>query len=194
MEDADAADARERDREARLGDRVHRRGDDRHVRARSSRVRRVAVETAFGSTAGLRRNEQDVVERKTLPGELLRELDSGGRQVEFSDVLAAGTGRAGSTASTAASSSSSTSAWRRPGMTRVEASGARFERRRRPRRDGGTERFLVRAAGMAGGEEAGEQHVTRADARTSGRLVARVPDSDASRDPRAGERRRPARS
>ena len=69
MDDADAALARERDREPRLGDRVHRRRDDRNAeldRARQARARRDVVR----QDARLGRDEQDVVERQAFLGEL----------------------------------------------------------------------------------------------------------------------------
>ena len=69
VDDADAALARERDREPRLGDRVHRRRDDRDAeldRAREPRARRDVVR----QHARLGRHEQDVVEGEAFLGEL----------------------------------------------------------------------------------------------------------------------------
>ena len=69
VDDADAALARERDREPRLGDGVHRRRDDRDAeldRARQARARRDVVR----QHARLGRHEQDVVEGEAFLGEL----------------------------------------------------------------------------------------------------------------------------
>ena len=69
VDDADAALARERDREPRLGDRVHRRRDDRDAeldRARQPRARRDVVR----QHARLGRHEEDVVEGEAFLGEL----------------------------------------------------------------------------------------------------------------------------
>ena len=74
VDDAEAALARERDREARLGHGVHRRGDDRDRepdRRRQSRRRRDVVR----QHVRLRRHEQHVVEREPFLGELLLERE-----------------------------------------------------------------------------------------------------------------------
>ena len=71
MDDADAALARQGDRHARLGDGVHGRGDDRHVERDRRASAASPVETSFGRTRRLGRDEQDVVEREPLLAELL---------------------------------------------------------------------------------------------------------------------------
>ena len=74
VDDADAALARERDREPRLGDRVHRRRDDRDAqldRARQPRARRDVVR----EHVRLGRNEEDVVERQSFLRKLAVQLD-----------------------------------------------------------------------------------------------------------------------
>ena len=71
VEDADAALARERDREPRLGDRVHRRRDDRDLERDRPRQPGARCATSFGSTGRLGRHEQDVVEGEAFAAELL---------------------------------------------------------------------------------------------------------------------------
>ena len=74
VDDADAADPRERDREPRLGDGVHRRGHDRDREldlARQPRARRDVVREHLR----LGGHEQDVVEGQPFAGELLLELE-----------------------------------------------------------------------------------------------------------------------
>ena len=84
MDDADAALARERDREAGLGHRVHRRRDDRDReldRGREAGARRDVVR----QDVRLGRNEEDVVEGEPfateLPVELQQPLDVVGAQL-----------------------------------------------------------------------------------------------------------------
>jgi hypothetical protein len=70
VDDADPADARQRDRQAGLGDRVHRRGHhrDRQLElARQARSCRDVVRQHFRGGG----HEQDVVEREPLRGELV---------------------------------------------------------------------------------------------------------------------------
>ena len=85
VHDPEAALARERDRETRLGDGVHRRGDDRHLehdRAREAGRGRDVVR----QHRRLRRHEEHVVERQPFLRKLLRERGSRRVEGELSDV------------------------------------------------------------------------------------------------------------
>ena len=74
MDDAEAALASERDREARLRDGVHRRGDDRDLEANRRRQPRRGRHVVRQDVR-LRRHEQYVVEGEPFLGELLLERE-----------------------------------------------------------------------------------------------------------------------
>ena len=201
VNDADAAFARQRDRQARLGDRVHRGGDDRdleHDRPRQPRRSRDVVR----QDGRLGRHEQDVVEGEPFLRELRRERDAAaGSSASFSDVhCGEGTGRAADERASAAHASTGSSSLELDAglqaarVARVEVAGAELERRRSARGDRGAQGLLRVLPAWRPARNAGQQHVAGADSRDRLDLRRDARKRRVSLSPRAAARRNLPRS
>src|SRR5262245_9360887 len=139
--------------------------DTTGIASSSSRVRRVRVETSFGSTS----EAAGTSSTSSNASPSLANLSSSARRRSTSIRPSSSPSKENSLASVSDADLLEIAdldvGQQRPRLLRVEAPGAHLQRRRRSGRDRAAERVVCRAARRVGGDERGEQHIAAADHR-----------------------------
>ena len=187
MQDADAALARERDREPRLGDRVHRRGDDRDLerdRARQARRRRDVVRQHRATRPGTSRTSSKV--RPSSPNLSSRAREPFQRSGPARHrILHAGSP---ASADTGCELGDARPGREPPRLARVEAAGTDLERRRGAGGDGEAKRVLARLPRRGGRRGTAARSASPAPTTRPPRRSARRRNRRTLRDPRGRAR------